>query len=455
MHWVNALAIFVMIGSGWRIYDYYPALPIDFGFPYNLTLGGDITLTEVINNEYGLANALAWHFAAMWVLVMNFAAYLIVGAASGHFRRDFLPISAVAFARDFLAALRGRLGHRLGEYNAVQKVFYWGCAGRHSGDHPVGPEHLEAGAVAGIDLAVRRLRIRSRRALLRDAGDCRLPDRTFSPGLIGAEDFGRDRFRPRFGITSRGERRPAMTRAVLEPKPLTAGIERRLFLRQTLSLGALTLLTGCDISDQDQVQAVLKAMSRWNDRAQAFLFRRQALAPTYAESDVVRDFRYNAYFPASQAPKLAAADYRLELSGLIERKRPWSVEDLYALPQESQITRHVCVEGWSMIGKWAGPRLGDFLQRVGADLTAKYVGFRCADGYYGSIDMATALHPQTIMAVKFADEILPVKFGYPFKVRIPTKLGFKNPKWVTTIFVTNRMPGGFWEDRGYNWYSGS
>jgi len=246
-----------------------------------------------------------------------------------------------------------------------------------------------------------------------------------------------------------------MTRAVLEPKPLTAGIERRLFLRQTLSLGALTLLTGCDISDQDQVQAVLKAMSRWNDRAQAFLFRRQALAPTYAESDVVRDFRYNAYFPASQAPKLAAADYRLELSGLIERKRPWSVEDLYALPQESQITRHVCVEGWSMIGKWAGPRLGDFLQRIGADLTAKYVGFRCADGYYGSIDMATALHPQTIMAVKFADEILPVKFGYPFKVRIPTKLGFKNPKWVTTIFVTNRMPGGFWEDRGYNWYSGS
>jgi len=246
-----------------------------------------------------------------------------------------------------------------------------------------------------------------------------------------------------------------MTRAVLEPKPLTAGIERRLFLRQTLSLGALTLLTGCDISDQDHVQAVLKAMSRWNDRAQALLFHRQALAPTFAESDVVRDFRYNAYFPASQAPKLAAADYRLELSGLIERKRPWSVEDLYALPQESQITRHVCVEGWSMIGKWAGPRLGDFLQRVGADLTAKYVGFRCADGYYGSIDMATALHPQTIMAVKFADEILPVKFGYPFKVRIPTKLGFKNPKWVTTIFVTNRMPGGFWEDRGYNWYSGS
>ena len=238
-------------------------------------------------------------------------------------------------------------------------------------------------------------------------------------------------------------------------KPLVGGIERPLFLRQTLSLGALTLLTGCDIFDHDQVQAVLRAMLRWNDRAQAFLFRRQGLAPTYAESAIVHDFRYHAYFPASQAPQLSAADYRLELSGAIENKRPWSVEDLYALPQQSQITRHVCVEGWSMIGKWAGPRLGDFLQRVGADTTAKYVGFRCADGYYGSIDMATAMHPQTIMAVKFADEVLPVKFGYPFKVRIPTKLGFKNPKWVTTMFVTNRFPGGFWEDRGYNWFSGS
>jgi DMSO/TMAO reductase YedYZ molybdopterin-dependent catalytic subunit len=246
-----------------------------------------------------------------------------------------------------------------------------------------------------------------------------------------------------------------MTDPIIMPKPVIAGIERRLFLRQTLSLGALTLLTGCDISNNDQVQSVLKLMSRWNDRAQALLFSDQRLAPTFAESDVVHNFRYNAFFPAADAPQLNAADYRLELSGMIADKRPWSVEQLHALPEESQITRHVCVEGWSMIGKWTGPRLGDFLQRVGADLTAKYVGFQCADGYYGSIDMPSALHPQTIMAVKFADEIIPAKYGYPFKVRIPTKLGFKNPKWVTTIFVTNRFPGGFWEDRGYNWFSGS
>jgi len=246
-----------------------------------------------------------------------------------------------------------------------------------------------------------------------------------------------------------------MTDPIIMRKPVIGGIERRQFLRQTLSLGALSLLTGCDITDNDQVQSVLRLMSRWNDRAQAFLFSDQRLAPTFAESEVVRDFRYNAFFPVADVPKLSAADYRLQLSGLIANKRPWSVEQLHALPQESQITRHVCVEGWSMIGKWGGPRLSDFLQRVGADLSAKYVGFQCADGYYGSIDMPSALHPQTIMAVKFADEIIPAKYGYPFKVRIPTKLGFKNPKWVTTIFVTNRFPGGFWEDRGYNWFSGS
>ena len=169
-----------------------------------------------------------------------------------------------------------------------------------------------------------------------------------------------------------------MTRPLLEPTPLVRRIERRLFLRQTLSLGALTLLTGCDISDQDGVQKVLHAMSHWNDKVQALLFSRETLAPTFAESDVVHDFRYNAFFPASDAPKLSSADYRLELSGLIADKRPWTVEQIQALPQESQITRHVCVEGWSVIGKWSGPRFADFLHRVGADAAEKIAETRSA-----------------------------------------------------------------------------
>ena len=140
--------------------------------------------------------------------------------------------------------------------------------------------------------------------------------------------------------------------------------------------------------------------------------------------------------------------------GLIADRKPWTVEQLHALPQVSQVTRHVCVEGWSMIGKWTGTPLSAFLQRVGADPTAKYAGFECADGYYEGIDMQTALHPQTIMAFRLSDAILPTKYGFPFKIRIPTKLGFKNPKFVTTIYVTNTRPRGFWTDRGFNWFSG-
>ena len=225
-------------------------------------------------------------------------------------------------------------------------------------------------------------------------------------------------------------------------------------LRRNVSLGALTLLTGCDISDDDGVQRVLRAMSRWNDRVQVAIFRPDKLAPEFPESTAVKNFRYNAWYGPDQAPRLAAADYRLSLAGLIGDKHPWTVEQLYALPQVTQITRHVCVEGWSMIGKWTGTPLREFLKRIGADTTAKYVGFECADGYYEGIDMPTALHPQTLMAFKLSDEILPAAHGYPFKIRVPTKLGFKNPKLVTTIYVTNLQPRGFWTDRGYNWFSG-
>ncbi len=241
---------------------------------------------------------------------------------------------------------------------------------------------------------------------------------------------------------------------MIKPPPQKFDVDRRKLLRSGLSLGALSLLTGCDISDDDTVQKMFAAVSKWNNYVQGALFGGTRLAPEYPESMAVKNFRYNAWYHADQAPVLPAADYRLELAGLIDTKKPWRVADLYALPQKTQITRHVCVEGWSMIGKWTGTPLSVFLTRVGADLTAKYVGFVCADGYYESIDMATALHPQTIMAFQLSDQILPAQYGFPFKIRIPTKLGFKNPKFVTAIYVTNRNPRGFWVDRGYNWFSG-
>jgi DMSO/TMAO reductase YedYZ molybdopterin-dependent catalytic subunit len=234
-----------------------------------------------------------------------------------------------------------------------------------------------------------------------------------------------------------------------------ANLERRLFLKQGLSVGALSLLAGCELTDDDHVQRVLGTMSRWNDRAQGWLFDPKRLAPEFPESALTVPFPFNAYYGEDEVRTIDGTKYRLEVAGMVAEKKPWTLPELYALPQVSQVTRHICVEGWSAIGKWSGVRFSEFLGRIGADLTAKYVGFRCADDYYGSIDMATALHPQTQLSFRYGSELLPPKYGYPMKLRIPTKLGFKNPKHIAAIFVTNTYPGGYWEDQGYNWFSGS
>ncbi|MFS2113809.1 molybdopterin-dependent oxidoreductase [Herbaspirillum frisingense] len=231
-------------------------------------------------------------------------------------------------------------------------------------------------------------------------------------------------------------------------------VERRLLLRSALSLGALSMLAGCDLQSNDRVDKALWAMSRWNDRVQALLFRGDKLAPTYAASQITNPFPFNAFYDQASAPDIDPADWRLEVSGMVSDKRPWTLERLRALPQAAQITRHICIEGWSAIGQWSGVPLKLFLQAIGADLSARYVGFKCADRYYTSLDMPTALHPQTILALDFGKEPLPTEFGFPLKVRVPTKLGFKNPKHVAAIFVTNQNPGGYWEDQGYNWFSG-
>ena len=166
---------------------------------------------------------------------------------------------------------------------------------------------------------------------------------------------------------------------------------RRLFLRNGASVGALALLTGCGVTDSDSAERVLRKVSEFNDWVQARLFSPGRLAQTYPESAITRPFRFNAYYAEEDAPDVDEDRYRLIVDGLIERKQPWTLDQLNALPQETQITRLICVEGWSAIGKWTGVPLRAFLDRIGADLTAKYVHFACAEGYSSSIDMPTAL----------------------------------------------------------------
>ncbi|SFU70519.1 Oxidoreductase molybdopterin binding domain-containing protein [Methylobacterium sp. 174MFSha1.1] len=237
-------------------------------------------------------------------------------------------------------------------------------------------------------------------------------------------------------------------------RSLLRRIERRGLLRGGLSLGALTMLTGCDVSDSSAVGRALRAVSDLNDGVQAALFDPHKLAPEYPASMVLKPPRFNAYYDVEEVKPVDGDAWRLELAGLIADKRPWTRRQIAELPERETIIRHVCVEGWDYIGQWSGVPLRTFLERVGADLTAKYVAFKTADDYPSSIDMASALHPQTLLATKYAGESLPDPYGYPLRLRTAVKLGFKNPKWITAIEVTNTYPGGYWESRGFNWFSG-
>lgn len=230
---------------------------------------------------------------------------------------------------------------------------------------------------------------------------------------------------------------------------------RRLFGKRILTLGGLAMLTGCSLSDDASVETFLSRVSRMNDKVQAWLFDPNRLAPTYTEAEITRPFPFNAFYGIDEVTVVNGDDFRLQVGGLVREKKSWTLDELYALPHAEQITRHICVEGWSAIGRWGGTPFATFLQRIGADTSAKYIGFRCADDYYESIDMATALHPQTLLTFTYDGERLPPKYGYPMKLRMPTKLGYKNPKHIMELFVTNTYPGGYWVDQGYNWFGGS
>ena len=230
---------------------------------------------------------------------------------------------------------------------------------------------------------------------------------------------------------------------------------RRQFLARGLTLGGIGLLSGCRIDDNATAEAALSRISCFNDRIQGWLFDSSRLAPTYPESMITRPFPFNAFYDESRVPEVDGASFLLEVTGLVANKRSWTLHQLRALPKYTQVTRHICVEGWSAIGKWGGPRFGDFLRAVGADLSARYVGFQCVDDYYTSIDMAAALHPQTLLALDWDGQPLPSRYGFPMKLRMPTKLGYKNPKHIRAIFVSNSFNRGYWEDQGYNWFGGS
>jgi DMSO/TMAO reductase YedYZ molybdopterin-dependent catalytic subunit len=200
---------------------------------------------------------------------------------------------------------------------------------------------------------------------------------------------------------------------------------------------------------------LLKKGLAFSDWMSARMFRKGHLATTFADSQLTpfAKFPINGY--DVDDPEVDFDHWTLTVAGAIQQPGGSTLAQIQALPKFRQNTRHVCVEGWDVIGRFGGARLSDYLKMIGADLTAKFVTVECADDYYESLDMATALHPQTLLCYEMYDEPLSRAHGAPLRLQIPTKVGYKQAKYLTDLKVTNVLERvGYWEDQGYSEFYG-
>ena len=238
------------------------------------------------------------------------------------------------------------------------------------------------------------------------------------------------------------------------------------------ALGAGLLLSGCDqLAHQPGFRRILFSGEKINMGLQRALMDRNALAPEFTAEQMSPVFRTNGNANPDTADynrHVAEnfANWRLEVGGLVDRPLHLRLTDIGAFPQRAQITRHDCVEGWSAIGKWQGPMLGNVLKAAGVRTSARYIVFTCADlwsgqPYYESIDLVDAFHPQTILAWAMNDKRVSVGHGAPIRLRVERHLGYKNAKYVMRIDAVANLAGiglgkgGYWEDHvNYDWYAG-
>jgi DMSO/TMAO reductase YedYZ molybdopterin-dependent catalytic subunit len=237
------------------------------------------------------------------------------------------------------------------------------------------------------------------------------------------------------------------------------------------------VLSGCDKLSQNQTfQRMLETAERLSLGSHRTVLTSNApLAREYSASDISRVFKANGTVrPEGDAYRQLImtqfSDWKLQIAGLVDKPQSYSLADLRQMPSRTQITRHDCVEGWSAIGQWTGVPLSFLLNQAGLKSNARYIVFRCADDliqsqdgsglYYESIDLVDAYHPQTIMAYAMNGKTLPIEHGAPLRLRVERQLGYKMAKYVMRIEAVDDFSkialgrGGFWEDRGYEWYAG-
>ncbi|MGA8865707.1 MAG: molybdopterin-dependent oxidoreductase [Candidatus Sulfotelmatobacter sp.] len=228
---------------------------------------------------------------------------------------------------------------------------------------------------------------------------------------------------------------------------------RRMNRRELLKLTPVLALGAFAIPSLQE--SLLRRGLGFSDWMSARLFRSGHLAPTFEDADLtpLAKFPINDY--DVDDPGVIFENWNLTVSGAVQKPGDYKLEQIQALPRMRQNTRHVCVEGWDVVGRFGGARLSDFLRVVGADLSARFLTVACADDYYESLDMATALHPQTLLCYEMYDQPLTREHGAPLRLHAPTKIGYKQAKYLTDLKVTNVVEKvGYWEDQGYSSFYG-
>ncbi len=257
-------------------------------------------------------------------------------------------------------------------------------------------------------------------------------------------------------------------------------LNRRRFLTGAALGGSSLLLGGCDSMDSlvQSGQPVRNFLENVNDltyRVQRMLMGRNALAKEYSQSEIRQPQKPNGISMPDDEDYLELmangfSGFQLKIGGLVEKPLLIDRNRLFNIPARSQITRHDCVEGWSCIAEWTGFQLSEILKQARPTPQAKFVLFECYDTierslsgsfkYYETIDMIDAWHPQTILAYGLNGKTLPVENGAPLRLRVERQLGYKHAKYVHSITLISSFAdigggkGGYWEDKGYDWYAG-
>jgi len=196
---------------------------------------------------------------------------------------------------------------------------------------------------------------------------------------------------------------------------------------------------------------LLESGLAFSDWMSGKFFRSHHLAPSFDDAELTPLDKFYVNTFDVDDPEVDLEHWSLSVSGEVQRPGKYTLESIKSLPKFTQNTRHVCVEGWDVIGRFGGAKLADFLKMIGADAQARFITVECADTYYESVDMATALHPQSLLCYEMYDQPLTREHGAPLRLRMPTKIGYKQAKYLTSLSITNVLSkAGYWEDQGYS-----